>query len=60
MQEFSASYGKLNFSLQIGKTWNFIKNSKSQTILNSLVIARGHKENQIKNNRVASHKAHSL
>jgi hypothetical protein len=42
----------------MSKTWHFIKNSSSKT--KYLVTARGHKENQNKNNRVASRKALSL
>jgi hypothetical protein len=45
----------------MSKTWHFIKNSSNKTKKpKSLVTARGHKENQNKNNRVASHKALSL
>jgi hypothetical protein len=44
----------------MSKTWHFIKNSSSKKKTKSLVTARGHKENQNKNNRVASRKALSL
>jgi hypothetical protein len=44
----------------MGKIWHFIENSISKQILKSLVTARGHKGNQIKNNRVASRKVLSL
>jgi hypothetical protein len=40
----------------MSKTWHFIKNSSNKKT-KSLVTARGHKENQNKNNRVASRKA---
>jgi hypothetical protein len=43
----------------MSKTWHFIKNSSSKK-KKSLVIARGHKGNQNKNNQVASRKAISL
>jgi hypothetical protein len=43
VQEFSAPYKKLNFSLQMGKTWHFIENSRSKTKLKSLVTSRGYK-----------------
>jgi ribosomal protein L20 len=42
----------------MSKNWHFIKNSSRKKKF--LVIARGHKGNQNKNNRVASHKALSL
>jgi hypothetical protein len=42
------------------KTWHFIKNSSNKTKIKSLVTARVHKENQNKNNRVASRKMLSL
>jgi hypothetical protein len=41
----------------MSKTWHFIKNSSSKTKTKSLVTARGHKENQNKNNQVVSRKA---
>jgi hypothetical protein len=44
----------------MSKTWHFIKKSSSKTKKKSLVTARGHKENQNKNNWVASRKALSL
>ena len=44
----------------MGKTWHFIKNPETKLKRQSLVTARGHKENPNKNNRVASRKALSL
>ena len=42
------------------KTWHFIKIPETKPKKQSLVTARGHKENPNKNNRVASRKAISL
>jgi hypothetical protein len=44
----------------MSKTWPLLRTPVEKPKTKSLVIARGHKENQNKKNRVASRKALSL
>ena len=44
----------------MGKTWNLLKIPETKLKTKSLVTAIGYKENENKNNRVASRKALSL